>query len=62
MDLSIFGWVGQDGDNIHKETNKNMPLKPILTILSHFRSTFFSFLGGGSDQALIQVAAYVSIC
>ena len=22
MDLSIFGWVGQDGDNIHKKQKK----------------------------------------
>ena len=28
-------WVGQDGDNIHKKTKKNMPLK---SILDHFKS------------------------
>ena len=23
MDLSIFGWLGQDGDNIHKKQKKH---------------------------------------
>ena len=26
----LGGWVGQDGDNIHKKNKKNMPLKSIL--------------------------------
>ena len=59
----LGGWVGQDGDNIHKKNKKNMPLKSILDHSKSFQiNFFFPFQGGGSDQALIQVAAYVSIC
>ena len=35
---------------------KNMPLKCILAIFSHFRPTFFLCRGGGSDQARSQAA------
>ena len=37
----LGGWLGQERANIHK---KNIPLK---SILSHFRSNFFPFQGGG---------------
>ena len=33
MDLSIFGWVGQDGDNIHKKHDFKIHFRPFYILL-----------------------------